>query len=63
MNPDGYETARRGNAHNLDLNREFPDQYFPNAAPTEEPEVLAMMAWSRSRHFVLSANLHGGAVV
>lgn len=39
MNPDGYEFAVEGdansligrnNAHNVDLNRNFPDQYFTN---------------------------------
>jgi carboxypeptidase D len=39
MNPDGYEIARegddssavgRGNAKNIDLNRNFPDQYVVN---------------------------------
>ncbi|XP_023938075.2 carboxypeptidase D isoform X2 [Bicyclus anynana] len=73
MNPDGYENARMGdydsakgrsNAHSVDLNRNFPDQYGPtkdNRVP--EPETLAVMNWSRSIPFVLSANLHGGALV
>ncbi|KAG6784010.1 hypothetical protein POTOM_009692 [Populus tomentosa] len=26
MNPDGYFSRRRGNANNIDLNRDFPDQ-------------------------------------
>ncbi|KAH9691924.1 Carboxypeptidase SOL1 [Citrus sinensis] len=26
MNPDGYALKRRGNANNIDLNRDFPDQ-------------------------------------
>lgn len=39
MNPDGYEMSLlgdassaigRGNAHSVDLNRNFPDQYFVN---------------------------------
>ncbi|KAJ6938977.1 hypothetical protein NC651_005416 [Populus alba x Populus x berolinensis] len=28
MNPDGYFSRRRGNANNIDLKRDFPDQYF-----------------------------------
>lgn len=27
MNPDGYAKGRRSNGHNVDLNRDFPDQY------------------------------------
>ncbi|CAH2093466.1 unnamed protein product [Euphydryas editha] len=73
MNPDGYERARvkdyssingRSNAHNVDLNRNFPDQFGPtsdNQYP--EPETLAVMNWSLSLPFVLSANLHGGSLV
>ena len=26
MNPDGFSHRRRGNANNIDLNRDFPDQ-------------------------------------
>lgn len=26
MNPDGFDMRRRGNANNVDLNRDFPDQ-------------------------------------
>lgn len=26
MNPDGYSLRKRGNANNIDLNRDFPDQ-------------------------------------
>ncbi|XP_022710444.1 carboxypeptidase D-like isoform X2 [Varroa jacobsoni] len=76
MNPDGYEKAKEGdyesltgrtNANNVDLNRNFPDQYLGNQTEAGkdkfEPETLAMMSWITSRPFVLSANLHGGALV
>lgn len=73
MNPDGYEISKlgdegglvgRNNAHNVDLNRNFPDQYGMNEYnKIQEPEVMAVMNWSLSNHFVLSANLHGGALV
>ncbi|XP_039751750.1 carboxypeptidase D-like isoform X2 [Pararge aegeria] len=73
MNPDGYEHASisdydssrgRSNANNIDLNRNFPDQYGPTRDNSEpEPETLAVMNWSQSIPFVLSANLHGGALV
>lgn len=26
MNPDGFSLKQRGNANNIDLNRDFPDQ-------------------------------------
>uniref|UniRef100_A0A0N8E8A2 Carboxypeptidase D n=1 Tax=Daphnia magna TaxID=35525 RepID=A0A0N8E8A2_9CRUS len=73
MNPDGYEIALegdenggygRGNANQVDLNRDFPDQYFPKDDNASfQPETLAVMNWSQSIPFVLSANLHGGSLV
>lgn len=73
MNPDGYEVSRigdegsvsgRNNANNVDLNRNFPDQYGTNEYnQIQEPETQAVMNWSLATQFVLSANLHGGALV
>ena len=73
MNPDGYEMSTEGdaisidgrrNAHNVDLNRNFPDQFGINQFnEKQEPETLAVMNWTKSIPFVLSANLHGGALV
>ncbi|CAG5047116.1 unnamed protein product [Parnassius apollo] len=73
MNPDGYEMSRepdysslrgRSNAHNIDLNRNFPDQFgITQDNRVLEPETEAVMRWSQSLPFVLSANLHGGALV
>ncbi|XP_052867429.1 carboxypeptidase D [Anopheles cruzii] len=73
MNPDGYEVADindkdslkgRSNANNVDLNRNFPDQFGHNQYNArQEPETLAVMNWSLAIPFVLSANLHGGALV
>lgn len=70
MNPDGYEMAvqntlnGRENANGVDLNRNFPDQYGSNSHNLlQEPETKAVMNWSLSIPFVLSANLHGGSLV
>ncbi|KAH9514064.1 hypothetical protein Btru_030111 [Bulinus truncatus] len=71
MNPDGFEMAiegdctgyvGRGNKNNVDLNRNFPDQFWPTGAP--QKETLAVMNWiQKVPNFVLSANIHGGAMV
>ncbi|XP_058454656.1 carboxypeptidase D [Malaya genurostris] len=73
MNPDGYEISEiddkenlkgRANANGVDLNRNFPDQFGRNRYNIkQEPETQAVMNWSQSIPFVLSANLHGGALV
>jgi len=62
MNPDGFELGRRGNAANLDLNRNFPDRlYSPTGAM--QPETQAIISFSEKHRFVMSANFHGGSVV
>ncbi|XP_078681338.1 carboxypeptidase D-like isoform X2 [Branchiostoma floridae x Branchiostoma belcheri] len=70
MNPDGYEIAQEGdvrgltgrtNANGVDLNRNFPDQYF--GVENSQPETTAVMEWAKRVHFVLSASLHGGNLV
>ena len=52
----------RANAHGVDLNRDFPDQ-FNNHHSHQQPETRAVMEWVTSLPFVLSANLHGGSLV
>ncbi|KAF4365904.1 hypothetical protein G4B88_008377 [Cannabis sativa] len=64
MNPDGFSLRRRGNGNNVDLNRNFPDQFFnDDDAFAREPETRAIMEWSNQIHFTASASLHGGALV
>ncbi|XP_066602873.1 carboxypeptidase D-like [Prorops nasuta] len=73
MNPDGYEMSHMGdvsgiqgreNAKGVDLNRNFPDQYeVNNDNRVPQPETRAVMKWISVFPFVLSANLHGGALV
>ncbi|XP_020535523.1 carboxypeptidase SOL1 isoform X2 [Jatropha curcas] len=65
MNPDGFLLRRRGNANNIDLNRDFPDQFFPmnEDINSRQPETRAIMNWLREIHFTASASLHGGALV
>lgn len=69
-NPDGtyyrgnntVQNSRRYNAHNVDLNRNFPNPFATTKAAVE-PENEAMIAYAESHNFRLSANLHGGAEV
>lgn len=52
----------RYNARGFDLNRNFPD-YFKQNNKKNQPEAEAMKQWISKIQFVLSANLHGGALV
>ncbi|MBD3235191.1 MAG: hypothetical protein GF330_00615 [Candidatus Eisenbacteria bacterium] len=64
-NPDGFENGTRYNAQGYDLNRTFPD---PVDDPVDDPsgrptEVQHMMYFVYDHSFLLSANLHTGALV
>ncbi|KAI8531579.1 hypothetical protein RHMOL_Rhmol11G0147400 [Rhododendron molle] len=65
MNPDGFLLRQRGNANNIDLNRDFPDQFFSinDDVGARQPETKAIMSWLKGIHFTASASLHGGALV
>ncbi|CAI5636570.1 unnamed protein product [Oreochromis niloticus] len=76
MNPDGFDVADkdcyngqgRYNGNGIDLNRDFPDAFAGVQSQQvfeerREAEVQAVIGWLRTESFVLSANLHGGAVV
>ncbi|XP_002742239.2 carboxypeptidase D-like [Saccoglossus kowalevskii] len=70
MNPDGFEISGedcsgnvgRMNANGFNLNRNFPDYFEENEDPIQ-PETRAVMDWLEEIPFILSANLHGGALV
>ncbi|MBC8197018.1 MAG: DUF2817 domain-containing protein [Candidatus Marinimicrobia bacterium] len=65
MNPDGFEMGSRYNANGVDLNRDFPDQFDDpnNSTLGRQPETIALMEWTWEHNFILSANMHGGALV
>jgi len=53
----------RNNANGFDLNRNFPDYFVKNRRLMIQPESRAIISWLTQRQFVLSASLHGGALV
>jgi len=65
MNPDGYVLARRGNANNIDLNRNFPDPVTStnNTVTGRQTETQVIMNFMFAHHPVLAANFHTGALV
>lgn len=60
LNPDGFDQRNRGNPNGVDLNRDFPDQFFVNNndLATRQAETLALMKWTLSHRFTAGASLH-----
>jgi protein MpaA len=79
VNPDGYATNSRTNAHNVDLNRNFPSnswksgvtmpdhsylEYGGGTAPLSEPEWLALQTFVLAQRPRVVLTYHGaGGVV
>ncbi|XP_057373845.1 carboxypeptidase D-like [Daphnia carinata] len=68
----GGPEGGRLNAKNIDLNRDFPDPLKPEdkllrsqseLLQNRAAETQALIQWIKNNPFVLSASLHGGAVV
>ena len=70
-NPDGtYKTSNtqisssassRYNWNNVDMNRNYPFLPGVNGSANVQPETQAIVNWVADKHFVMSANFHGGA--
>jgi len=61
FNPDGFESNRRGNGNNADLNRDFPTP--TGGAGSVQPESKALIAFADQHQFDASMMYHGGAIV
>ncbi|CAH0554380.1 unnamed protein product [Brassicogethes aeneus] len=73
MNPDGFDqsspvkdgTKGRENRNKIDLNRSFPDYFYPDHYKNNKKaaESEAVIQWMKKVPFVLSAGFHGGSLV
>jgi hypothetical protein len=66
LNPDGLTAGIRRNAHNVDLNRNYPvpdGSIGDDGTWTREPETVAVIDFGAAHHFVVSENGHTGALV
>ena len=51
----------RYNWNNVDLNRNYPFLPGVSGSANVQPETQAIINWVEDKHFVMSANFHGGA--
>jgi len=68
VNPDGLDAHRRRNAHQVDLNRNFPTldfgigqrvgRYYGGSVASSEPETRAMLQVAVQYHPVLIISIH-----
>ncbi|KAK9873378.1 hypothetical protein WA026_022183 [Henosepilachna vigintioctopunctata] len=72
LNPDGFNVAEpgdcvgingRNNAKDMDLNRNFPDFISEDDKNEEQVETTSMRNWMDNITFVLSGDIHSGAIV
>ncbi len=66
LNPDGLVAGTRRNAHNMDLNRNFPvpdGSIGDDGTYAEEPETIVIKNHGYTHNFVISENGHAGALV
>lgn len=66
LNPDGYVAHSRYNSNMVDLNRNFPMPAAGSLHPDGlawQPETESVMNHGADNNIILSANLHGGALV
>lgn len=70
-NPDGtynggdnsVSSATRSNSNGVDLNRNFPTPNDQTPTYMNEAEIQMMIDFAEAHNFVLSANIHSGAVL
>lgn len=70
LNPDGFEALTRENAHDVDLNRAFPDRCGVDKKSvgqwtdgSSEPEIVAIKSWLFRYQPTATLWFHGGAEV
>lgn len=79
LNPDGWEKMRRGNAHRVDINRNFPAKWAKNLDPKDdtslshssagpkpasEPETQALIELLKEERFARVISIHSlGGVI
>ncbi|KAH3758518.1 carboxypeptidase SOL1 [Pelomyxa schiedti] len=65
VNPDGFDSGTRENAHGVNLNRDFPDRIedTDNTFTGRQPETVAIMNFTMNQRFTIGGSFHGGDLV